>query len=231
MKKIILFIILSLTFSTQFVWAQPDLPNVAQLSRNGVNILSWINPYNVNTKAVFVERSSQIDTGYVSLGFVEDIENPTQFFIDPKPQAGDNYYRVVVQFKAGQEWRSNEILMTNAPESLIVSQNISNDSLKHLVKDLGVVTDMEQSIPTYTPSPYVYVNPYNGNVNIELEDALEEWYVVKFYDERDRLLFEIPRVNDVFVILDKRNFQKNGLHKFKITKNDAHFADGYITIY
>jgi len=230
MKKIayLLFLIFS-TLSVDML-AQPDLPNVAQLSRNGVNVLSWINPYNLNTKEVWVERSQIMDTGYVKIGKVDDIQTSTQYYIDNKPLQGDNYYRVVVVFKAGQEWRSNEVLIVNN-FTLPEGQIISNDSLKHLVKDLGVVTDLPVQQPNYTVSPYVYINPYNGNVNIELEDALEEWYTIKFYDDKNKELFEIPRVNDVFVILDKRNFQQYGVYKFKITKNDASFAEGYITIY
>lgn len=231
MKKNRLILFLYIFLFPLVGFAQPDLPNVAQLSKDGVNILSWVNPYTSNTKEVLIERSNTLEGEYAVIGKVEEIHLPTQYYTDIQPQAGDNYYRVLVIFKTGHEWRSNDVHIHNAPETLSNSKVISKDSVEHLVKTLGVVRDVEPMQVNYKVSPYVYINPYNGNVNIELNDALEEWYKIIFYDENNKVMFEIPRVNDVFVILDKRNFQKFGLYKFKIFKNDTDFADGYISIY
>lgn len=231
MKKNFLVLVISIFLLPLVSMAQPDLPNVAQLSKDGVNILSWINPYTANSKDVLIERSNALEEEYTVIGKIEEVQLPTQYFTDIQPLPGDNYYRVLVVFKTGHEWRSNDVHIYNAPETLSNSKVISKDSVEHLVKTLGVVREVEPTIVDYKTSPYVYVNPFNGNVNIELNDALEEWYKIIFYDENNKVMFEIPRVNDVFIILDKRNFQKFGLYKFKIYKNDEVFADGYVSIY
>lgn len=228
MKKIILFF-LCLTISSLAVWAQPDLPNVATLSQSGINILSWNSPYTSGVRAVTVERTSGSEVPYVEIGAVKDITRPSQYFTDANPLPGKNFYRVKLLFNSNLEWYSNEVLITvdsNLDYRKVVP---TKDSIEKLVNELGVTTQ----IPTnnYQISTYVYTNPYNGNINIELNNALDIAYKIEFYDAQGKKVLEIPRVNDNLVVLDKRNFQHNGYYRFVVFKENKEFAEGTVAVY
>jgi hypothetical protein len=84
---------------------------------------------------------------------------------------------------------------------------------------------------SYIKSQYVFTNPFTGHVNIEIADAKTDKYSIEFFDEKNIKILEVPRINDVNVILDKRNFQRVGMFKFELFKDKTKVETGYITIY
>lgn len=230
MKKCLILVIIFLS-AAWHTWAQPDLPNMATLSQGGINILSWINPYTSGITSVTIERAPVSDSGYVTIGSIQDLKKPSQYFTDANPMPGDNYYRVKILFSSNLEWFSNEFLI-NVDSAIIAERKVipSQDSVQQLVSQLGVTTEVPKQ-PNYQVSQYIYTNPYNGNVNIELRNAFDVAYKVVFYDQQGKEVLEIPRINDVFIVLDKRNFQKNGLYKFVIFEGEKEYADGIVSIY
>lgn len=83
----------------------------------------------------------------------------------------------------------------------------------------------------YIKSQYVFTNPFTGHVNIEIPEAKKHSYSIAFFDQKDRRIFEIPRISEPSIIVDKRNFQKKGLYKFELLKDKEKLETGYITIY
>ena len=213
------------------VFAQPDLPNMVTLSQGGINVLSWNNPYTTGITSVTIERAAVSDSGYVTIGAIQDLKKPSQYFTDANPLPGDNYYRVKILFNSNLEWFSNEFLI-HVDSSLITERKLipSKDSVEHLVSQLGVKANVPPQ-SNYQISQYIYTNPYNGNINIELRNALDIAYKVVFYDDKGQEVLEIPRVNEVFLVLDKRNFQKNGLYRFVVFEGEKKFTDGYVSVY
>jgi hypothetical protein len=67
----------------------------------------------------------------------------------------------------------------------------------------------------YHISPYVYTGKY-GNVHISLPDALKKHYSVKFFDEGNKLIFELAEIKDASLILDKTNFLHAGWYRFEL---------------
>ena len=84
---------------------------------------------------------------------------------------------------------------------------------------------------TYPRSRYVFTNPFSGNINIVVSEPFKDTYYVLFFDQSDKQVLKIPRVNDTTVVLDKRNFQKSGVFKFTLFKNNQEFEKGFVTIY
>lgn len=230
MNKIL--IVIGMMLASCFkMYAQPDLPNMATLSQGGINILSWNNPHTNSVREVTIERSPEEDTGFVWIGKIDDVRKPSQYFTDPTPLPGNNFYRVRVQFNSNIDWYSNVFLVKT--DSLAVLQRTavpSEDSLEKIVSQLGVVSEIPQQAQ-YQISPYVYTNPYNGNINIEFNDALEVAYKIVFYDIQGKEVLLIPRVNDKLVVLDKRNFQRNGQYKFVVFQGEKEYASGTVSIY
>ena len=71
----------------------------------------------------------------------------------------------------------------------------------------------------YRASQYVFTGKY-GNVHIALPEAAKKHYTVKFYDENNKLLFEVAEIKDSALILDKTNFQHAGWYRFELYDGD-----------
>ncbi|HXB90900.1 MAG TPA: hypothetical protein VNU72_01365 [Puia sp.] len=96
------------------------------------------------------------------------------------------------------------------------------DSLLTHTKDTLVFVDgdtllIKPFVPkeVYKVSPYVFTGKY-GNIHVSLPGAATRHYSVKFYDEGNRLLFELSEIRDSTLILDKTNFQHSGWFHFEL---------------
>lgn len=232
LKRIIA--VLALLFSINIVsFAQPELPAISAVTEGGISVLSWTNPYESGLKSISVQRSADSNYNFATIGYVTNLKKGVQSFVDAHPMVGKNWYRVVIVFSSEMEWRSN------LGKVIVDSSAIANrkplppsDSLQKLISQSGNAAAINSvATVSYPKSQYVFTNPFTGNVNIEIQDALKDSYYLIFYDQNDKEVLKIPRINDKIVILDKRNFQTTGLFKFKLFKNKTEFDKGYVTIY
>jgi len=67
----------------------------------------------------------------------------------------------------------------------------------------------------YKPSRFVYTEK-DGNVRIALPDALTKNYSIKFFDNNNQPVFEIKKVREPMLILEKTNFMQAGWYKFEL---------------
>lgn len=214
-------------------FAQPTLPEISVITKDGINILAWNNPYESGIKSIVVQRSADSNYNFVTLGYVNNLKKGLQGYVDAHPIPGKNWYRLVILFNSDMDWKSS--LGSVVVDSAAIANRkplLPNDSLQKLILESGnasVINDL--ATVSYPKSQYVFTNPFTGNINIELQDALKENYLLIFYDQQDKEVLKIPRINDKVVILDKRNFQSTGLFKFKLFKNREEFDQGFVTIY
>ncbi|MGZ5246400.1 MAG: hypothetical protein ACXWV5_05060 [Flavitalea sp.] len=115
-------------------------------------------------------------------------------------------------------------------DSLIGSINQKNykqfrDSVVTKTKDtiLFKTVDTIQIRPfvpkvVYKPSKYIYTEK-DGNVAIALPDAASKKYLVKFYEDNNDFLFEVRKVKENFMYLDKANFQHSGWFRFELLED------------
>lgn len=96
------------------------------------------------------------------------------------------------------------------------------DSLLYKTKDTLVFRSADTIlIKTFVPKevfkPSVYVfTEKDGNVSISLPDVSSKHYSVKFFDENNNLVFEINKVKDTMLTLDKSNFLHAGWFRFEL---------------
>jgi hypothetical protein len=100
------------------------------------------------------------------------------------------------------------------------------DSLLGHTKDTLVFIDgdtllIKPFVPKeiYKISPYIFTARY-GNIHISLPDAAGKHYKVKFFDENNKLLFELSEIKDPSLTLDKTNFQHSGWFRFELYEGD-----------
>jgi hypothetical protein len=67
----------------------------------------------------------------------------------------------------------------------------------------------------YRPSKFVYTEK-DGNIRISLADAASKKYSLKFFDETNVEIFEIDKIREPILILDKTNFLHSGWFNFEI---------------
>ncbi len=231
MKAAILLVLL-LNFANN-IYAQPDLPNIAVVTQGGVNIISWKNPYKGGLKTMAVERSNDSVLNFTTIGYIKNLNDAVQNYVDPHPMVGKNWYRLQIVFTSDMEWKSN--VNSVGVDSIAIATRKPlppSDSLQKIINASGNVAAITEIKAVEMPkSQYVFTNPFTGNVNIEIPDAIKENFNLIFYDQNDKEVLKIPRLNDKVIILDKRNFQNTGIYKFKLFKEKTEFDKGYITIY
>jgi hypothetical protein len=74
-------------------------------------------------------------------------------------------------------------------------------------------------LEVYKVSAYVYTGKY-GNIHVSLPEAVRRHYSVKFFDENNKLMFELSEIKDPALILDKTNFQHAGWFRFELYDGD-----------
>lgn len=238
-KKTIFFIIFICISSIGF--AQPQLPAISIQTKNGINILTWVNPYTSNVASVTVQRSADSNYNFSTIGVVKDISSAVQTYADLRPLAGANWYKVVVTFKSDIDWKSNvyKVVVDSADiakRGAILSTDSIQTIVNKVVEESGKV-DFEKinsnlKTATYPTSQLIYTNPFTGNISIELPEVRKHNYSVVFMDLNGKEIMKIPRVREVEIILDKRNFQNSGTYRFVIYDNNTEEVEkGYITIY
>lgn len=224
------------------------------ITQKGINILSWTAQYD-GLKSIAVQRSADSFFNYTTIGYVKNLKKGPQGFIDGHPLPGKNWYRLYIVFNSDLTWYSNRFkIMVDSSQLVQKSILPPNDSLQKLVPKVvsalgGVKLDTATGKPaqkvtvpilgeisetdafSYIKSQYVFTNPFTGHVNVELPEIRKHVYGLRFFDNDNRQIMEVPRVPDSPVILDKRNFPRKGLYKFELTKDRQKFETGYITIY
>jgi hypothetical protein len=100
------------------------------------------------------------------------------------------------------------------------------DSLLRQTKDTLVFIDgdtllIKPFVPkeVYRTSAYVFTGKY-GNIQVALPEAAKRHYSVRFFDENNKLLFELAAIKDPSLILDKTNFHHSGWFHFELYDGD-----------
>lgn len=233
-------------------FAQPALPDMVGVTQRGVNILSWTCQYD-GIKSIAVQRSADSTYNYATIGYVKNLKKGPQAFIDGHPNPGKNWYRLYIVFNSDLTWYGNRMkLFVDSTQLLQQKVMPSNDSLQKLAGKV-IFNDtagnaaspaadkpvLSLTIPdatgldayAYIKSQYVFTNPFTGHVNVELPEPRKHKYSLLFFDQKNKQVLEIPRMLEESLIIDKRNFQRKGIYRFELDKDDQKLETGYITIY
>lgn len=254
-------LLLFITVFTAKVKAQlPVLPDMIAGTDKGVVILNWENQYK-GLKSIAVQRSSDSVFNYVTVGYVANLKEGPQAFIDGHPNPGDNWYRLNIAFSSDLTWFSNRVKV-EIDSATILNKGVvpPNDSLQKYASGITIDANeivasskeldgkvsanpgsMNLSLPSesganqfsYIKSQYVFTNPFTGHVTVQLPTDGRKIYAIEFYgmDNSSTPVLEVPRIRNKEVIIDKRNFNRKGIYKFMLYEGDKKMEEGYVTIY
>ncbi len=210
------FTILLLLFIIQFAGAQDTLPNPSVKLIGKKALISWINNYD-NVTSISIQRSGDSVKNFKSIGEVLNAGAKSNGFVDHKEfLPNEEYYRLFITFEGGsyiftkarQPVKDTSTAVTIAPE--IVEAMKVNEEVKK---------PKERVVPQYfSPSAHVFTGA-DMNVRISLPDAKSKKYSIKFFEDDHTFIFELKKIPENFLIVDKSNFIHSGLFRFELYEN------------
>jgi len=243
MRKIFYLLLLGITVPAGKLLAQEILPGITVKNYNGKIIVSWKNEYPLEVKTINIQRSFDSSKNFTSIGSVLNPQNAENGFVDEKPPYNKMYYRVFITFDAGAYVFSESVRpVKEVPQP---SPMITIDDTKGRQKDVVIPEDKKLTRPVIsnrdkTSKQPVTKTPVNGNrqpevkaevitypsrriytardnnIVIHLENVETKKYIVKFFDEADKPVFELNRIKDDHLIIEKVNFLRSGWFYFEV---------------
>jgi hypothetical protein len=183
-------------------FGQDTLPNISVTQISNKVLISWTNPFTSLT-TINIQRSFDSLKNFSTIGSVLNVKAKTNGFVDAKEFIPAQYYRIFLSFEGGT------YMFTQ-------SHRPGLDTTKALPK---VAETVQEPVQTwFVPSKLIYTGKEN-NVIISLPEADKKKYSVKFFEEDGTLLFEIKKITDSYLTLDKVNFLHAGLFNFEVYNN------------
>lgn len=220
MKKILLFT--SLLLISVCVKAQDSLPRITVKNYGGKIVVSWKNPYRTPVTNIFIQRSFDSLKNFTSIGTVLNPQSKENGYSDPNPPYSKMYYRVSVSFEDGSYIISQVRRPVKDSNSLAATESARDERFPWMAVPVpdSIQTEKKTDEITY-PSQHIFTGRDN-NVVIQLKDARQKKYIVRFYDESNEFLFELNKLTEEFLILEKVNFSHSGWFFFEL------FEDGVL---
>lgn len=206
MYKFSILIFLFLLFH-HFSFAQDTLPKITVTQLGKRVLVSWNNPFS-NVTNINVQRSFDSLKNFKTIGSLLNAGPGINGFTDPNEYISPNqYYRLFISFRGGT------YLFTK-------SHRPGLDTLSNLPKvpTREIMVNTENPRNLFVPSPHVFTGKDN-NVIISLPNAPTKKYSVKFFESDGTFLFEIKKVRENYLTLDKVNFLHSGLFIFELYDN------------
>ena len=217
-RYFVLIFISSLAYSASF--AQDTLPKFSanNLGNNHI-IIGWVNPY-PQLKQISIQRSFDSLINYKTILSVTDPNAIQNGFADTKAPNDRMFYRLFVVPANGNYFftASKRPVKDTAVAKTAISNEV--EVAKDSTNSKPPVVVIKR--PEYIPSVYVYTNS-QGYVFINLPDADQSKYRLKFFDTDGSLLFEIKKIEETALTLDKSNFIHAGWFNFELYKDDKLF--------
>jgi hypothetical protein len=231
-----LFFILS-----HVVHAQRDtLPQFTAKKTEGVITISWINSFK-NASQINIQRSKDSNRNFVTIHSSPNPDAKSYSYVDKTAKNDSGYYRIFILFEG-----TNYIFTKSkrAFEEVVVKTNKTSTNVT-LYETTTSITEKEQAelngtgpaglnnkdnkaggkIPppvnaapvkkVWEPSVYIYTGD-DGNVVIDLPQALSKKYSITFLKEEGRPVFVIQQVKEPKLKLDKAVFLRSGWYYFEL---------------
>jgi hypothetical protein len=214
-KQLSILIIGLFTFVHMHAQQKP-LPIIAVKNIGNKIIVSWVNDYIKPITTLNIQRSFDSLKNYKTVGSVLSPQSRENGFADANAPYNKMYYRVFIAFEGGSYVYSNTarpIKDTAAKNNI----NINDDKYPWMVvanNDSSLILQPNKPNKTY-PSSNIFTAKDN-NIIIHLKDASTTKYSVKFYDETEKFLFELKKIKEDYLIIEKVNFVHAGWFRFEI---------------
>ena len=193
-------------------FSQDTLPkfSVTNAGRNRV-IVGWVNNYEL-VKQIGIQRSFDSLGIYKTILSVTDPNAKTNGYADTKAPSDHMFYRLFVVLDKGSFY------FTKPARPKLDTTTSAVKEVK-IEPEPEVVKPEPVKPPGFVPSIYVFTNK-EGFVFIDLPDAAQKKYRIKFFEEDGSFLFEIKDLKEKGLTLDNANFYHGGWFNFELYSDD-----------
>lgn len=124
------------------------------------------------------------------------------------------------------------LIDTTAASQAIIDNNTAETAPAAIPPPATVPTIQEDLIPArkfppkpkapagFVPSKFIFSNREN-NLIINLQDADKEHFSLQFFDEKNRPVFEIKKITEPYLIVEKVNFLHTGWFYYHLYNDDV----------
>lgn len=201
--------------SAGHLYAQKTLPGISVRNSKGKIIVSWKNEYTVPVTGISIQRSYDSIKNYTTIGSVLNPQNKENGYADSEPPYNKMYYRVSISFAGGTYIVSGAT--TPVKDTSQDVSGIPNSWQLNPMNDPNL--QMPPSVQGINyPSSRIF-KARDNNVMIHLPGAAEKKYKVKFFNEQEKMIFELTKIKDDILIIEKVNFGQAGWYRFEIYEN------------
>jgi hypothetical protein len=200
-------------------YTPPVLPDFSAVIKTGKIELNWISGFS-QVKEVGVQRSLDSVLNFNTIGYASTASQTRNGYLDNKPLPGSNYYRLFILLNNGRFFYSKTVLAVT-DSTFRADHKLEFADIRDAAKGLRG-KEQENKEPervSWHPSNYIYTTA-DGNINIKLPDAVQKHYSVKFYEANGTFLFDIEKIGQPSLILEKAIFLHAGWFNFEL------FEDG-----
>ena len=235
MLKLHFILIFGFSFFTCAVAAQEVLPKFTLNYDNGKVAVSWLNKYPREIKGISVQRSYDSTKGFSSVANIPFPESGINGFMDNDLPYNRMYYRLFINFDSGAyiftESKTAEIntttdfteilkkiaqeIKTKNPAPAKVNDVINNLSPVNKKTMIKALQDSPGMAEAATEKSRIYVGTDN-NVIINIPDFEPGKYIIKFYDDDNKMLFQLNKLKEAYLTVEKVNFRHAGWFYFEI---------------
>lgn len=213
------------------VSAQDTLPkfSVKNVGNNRI-IVDWVNKYQM-VKQISIQRSFDSLGIYKTILSVADPNAVQNGYADTKAPNDHMFYRLFIMLDKGMFLfsQAKKPVFDTARAHVVTQVTVDPKTgekkiiaVKDSVKADTTATITQPPVikkPEYVPSVYVYTNG-DGYLFVNLPDAEQKKYRIKFFDADNTLLFELKNIKEPALTLDKANFIHAGWFNFELYNDE-----------
>jgi len=156
-------------------------------------------------------ENGEYEIGKSSRPFIEPIQLPE---LDVTALPKKDIIKKENNIEAQEIYDSTDLIFLKPNEKIIPIKKA--DSLKGVINlEKSIKTDLKKSIETAFPSVHIYTNKQNVVV-INLQNTANKKYNLKFFDEKEKKVFEIKHIPDDYLFIEKSNFIHPGWFNFEL---------------
>lgn len=226
------------------VAGQPLLPGISCFCEAGALQITWQSQFD-GVRYVRVNRSFDSLGRFDQVGTLVSPVKGVQRYSDTDVREGKVFYRLSLEFNSGLVWNSNVcrkvvdsacissvrkrgISITKDTANLEIRSKLSVISFSRILLPRPIDTFEE---PTFVMPVHVGVQKNTGHVFVKLpKRQMSEKCSVVFCDRKGVVVLSIAELQSEFVLIERRNFQHQGLFKFLLRKGEYELESGYLSL-
>jgi len=213
--KLKIFYTLLFIIAAYQVSAQQILPGISVKNVNGNIIISWKNAYSVPVATINIQRSYDSLKNFSTIGSVLTPQNLDNGYADIDPPYSRMYYKLFIAFEGGAYIYSPTVRVNKNKQA----DDVVADST---IKTVNPFADANMVIPPSTQGGQRVQGVFttqDNNVIIHLPGAAVKNYTIKFFDDNGEFIFELTKLREEYLIMEKVNFGHAGTFRFEIYSN------------